>query len=131
MTSEVTVGGLPLPALLAQLLGNGTWKVPTREGVLEEVFGEAPDFSVRFYALDEMDGITHGLSQERAELWLGTPPNDIDPTLTVAIGQLGIDRPFALDCRTEPPSVRFLTIDEGWRLVAQSFEDLALHLGLS
>lgn len=81
-----------------------------------------------------------GILVETNPVYLGTandelPPGDIDPRRSVLIGDLGHDRPFALDYRdsSEQPSVVLLasTQKAGWVRIADSTEELLAKLGLT
>ncbi len=62
--------------------------------------------------------------EEQYPLWFGAKPEDIDPATSVLIGELGYDRPFALDYREATAPVRFMTIDGRWPVVASSLSEL-------
>lgn len=98
--------------------------------VVERVFGEAPDSTWKFYCLDEILVETEEWRQEDDSVWFGVPPEDIDPLQSVLIGELGYDRPFALDFRGSLPVVRFMTADGRWVQVADSPSELLVALGI-
>lgn len=123
-----TVAGLELPHELVDLLRDGHWQAP-EPAVLERVFGDRPS-APRFYDLRGMEGETSSWVEETDPLYLGTPPEDLDPGNSVIIGDLGPDQPLALDYRSDPPCVRYLGIDGGWRIVAPTIGRLAAELGL-
>lgn len=92
--------------------------------VVEKVFGEAPDRSWRFYTFDEMAGMTEDWRQETDHSWFGIEPESIDSKSSVLIGELGYDRPFALDFRQQIPCVRFMRISGHWPVVATTLGNL-------
>ncbi|WP_460704743.1 hypothetical protein [Myceligenerans halotolerans] len=96
--------------------------------LVEEIFGEAPDRSWRFYTFDEVVGMTEDWRQEEDSAWFGVEPDAIDPARSVLIGELGYDRPIALDYRASMPCVRFMAIDGRWPVVARSLRDLVDRL---
>lgn len=97
---------------------------------MEEVFGEAPDATWKFYTVDETRAMTEDWHQESDLEWFGTGPDDIEATRSVLIGELGYDRPFALDFRGPVPVVRFMTLDGRWVKIAESAAALLEALGI-
>ncbi|HEX7131805.1 MAG TPA: hypothetical protein VF228_04485 [Iamia sp.] len=73
--------------------------------------------------------MTEDWHREADPVWFGTPPDDIDPRCSVLIGELGYDRPFALDLRIGA-AIRFMTIGGRWRPIAESFPALLIALGI-
>ncbi len=134
--TQISVNGLVLPDALCRALASGYWKVPENIQALREVFGERPVFP-KFYSLELMISESASWLREDDDGYRGTPddmspPGDLDPTESVMIGDLGSDRPFALDYRPEGnPRVVFFAADEGkWRTVASSVEELLNRLKL-
>ena len=72
------------------------------------MFGDERDPTWKFYGLAEMRSETEAWRDETDPVWVRS--DVIDPHTSVLVGELGYDRPFALDYRNEPPVVRFLTI---------------------
>ena len=95
---------------------------------VETVFGEALDRSWCFYTFDEVVGMTADWHTEDDPLWFGVAPDTIEPATSVLIGELGYDRPFALDYREHVPCVRFMTIEGRWPVVASSLTELMERL---
>lgn len=62
--------------------------------------------------------------EEQDPLWFGVEPDDIVPATSVLIGELGCDRPFALDYRAIIAPVRFMRLDGRWPIVASSLIEL-------
>lgn len=91
---------------------------------VEAIFGEAPDNSWRFYTFDEVVEMTADWHQEDDPTWFGQEPDAIEPKMSVLIGELGYDRPFALDYRASDPCVRFMRVDGRWPIVATTLRDL-------
>jgi len=131
----VDVCGLVLPGEIVTVISDESWTAYTESDRLppervEEVFGEAPDSTWKFYGLDEMRAITEEWHSEDDAQWFGVTPHDIDAPRSVLIGELGYDRPFALDFRGEHPVVRFMTIDGRWVQIAESVAALLDSLGI-
>jgi hypothetical protein len=95
-----------------------------------EVFGEAPDATWKFYTVDEAGAMTEEWHKESDIEWFGTAPDDIEATQSVLIGELGYDRPFALDFRGPAPVVRFMMLDGRWVQIAESAAALLEALGI-
>jgi hypothetical protein len=125
----MSVCGLPLPTSLALLLRDGRWKVPPLT-VLSEVFNDEPE-DPRFYDLESMVRQNELYrASEFNRLARGGAP-EIEPTVCVLIGDLGIDTAIALDYRLEPTNPRVLYLPfTGWREVAPDFETLRRRLGM-
>jgi hypothetical protein len=129
------VCGFDLPEELVKVISDESWTAYTEEdrlppGTVEAVFGEAPDKTWKFYTLDEMRSISMEWHDEDDPLWFGVPPDDIDATQSVLIGELGYDRPFALDFRGTRSVVRFMTVEGRWVQVAESAASLLDALGI-
>lgn len=92
--------------------------------VVEAIFGEIPDRSWRFYTFDEILGMTEEWRLERDSSWFGSEPDSIDSLRSVLIGELGYDRPIALDYRRRVPGVRFMKANGRWTVVASSLREL-------
>jgi hypothetical protein len=127
---------LAVPDVLLRLVASPRWTEYLGEPrhdprLIESVFGEAPDPSWKFYTRNEIEGMTKDWHNERDPLWFGRPPDDIVATRSVLIGELGYDRMFALDYRSDEPSVRFMTADGRWVHVADSVADLLARLGIT
>lgn len=132
---RVRVCGLELPSEIVLLASDESWTAYTEEhrlspAVVEAVFGEAPDPTWKFYSLDEMQIVTEEWQKEIDPQWFGSPPDDIDAGQSILIGELGYDRPFALDFRSERPTVRFMTIAGRWVQIAESSGALLIALGI-
>lgn len=134
-SDSVLICGHELPPLLASLVKQGRWKAPSRE-VLAAVFGEQPSSS-EFYEFHGMaDETSHLLEMDQEyQVWyLGKSDESVYPgnlvlAECVLIGDLGPERPIALDYRKDPrnPEVVFLT-SRGWRCVCPSIETLVEEL---
>jgi len=122
------VSGYLLPAALVTELERGTWLQRAASPTIAEVFGEQPSPSAAFYSLDEMRGETARWVDETDAAYLGRKEETLDPKASVIIGDLGYDRPFALDYRVDPPQVRLLTLDGRWVLVTASIDELLSKL---
>ena len=126
-----SIGGLPLPLELIEVMEAGRWVVPD-EQVLREVFDDDPD-DPRFYDLPSMlrqNELFRALPPE-VHLDLVGPDSDVDPARCVLIGDLGADMSIALEYRSDhgDPRVIYQGLDD-WREVAPSFGVLAERLGL-
>ncbi|MFI8524579.1 hypothetical protein ACIGB8_09040 [Promicromonospora sukumoe] len=127
--ADHVVAGFALPPTWGAVVDAPRWTAyrqddPVAGVVVESVFGEPPDESWRFYTFDEVVGMTADWREEQDPLWFGAEPEDIDPATSVLIGELGYDRPFALDYREATAPVRFMTIDGRWPVVASSLSEL-------
>ena len=136
MTEALVVGGLEVPDDLLWVAESIEWTRYSEESrlevaLVESVFGEAPDPGWRFYTTDEIVGMAEHWHAEQDASWFGREGCDIQPARSVLIGELGYDRPFALDYRAETPCVRFMTIDARWIRAADSVTDLLRRLGIS
>ena len=133
----VVVCGHELPPLLASLVKQGRWRPPSSE-VLATVFGEQPS-APDFYGFDGMANETsHLLEMDREyQIWyLGRRddsvyPGDLDLSECVLIGDLGPERPIALDYRKDrrSPEVVLLT-SQGWLCVCPNVETLVEKAGM-
>ena len=135
MTSGFFVAGLEVPLLVGQIAASERWTGYSRTPRLDpshvaRIFGESPNASWRFYTRDEIVGMTTDWHSEEDSDWFGSAPHDIDPKRSVLIGELGYDRPIALDYRVEEPCVRFMTVDARWVKVADSIGELRQFLGM-
>jgi len=138
--SAVEINGLPLPDALRSAIEEERWVPPADRLLLARVFGEKPQ-GAKFYTLEYMaiENRRWPAVESRLPIYVGSPdesvpPGDIDPRMSVLIGDLGYDMPFALDfrpSRTEP-RVIYLTLETGrWITVALTIEALLDRLGLS
>ncbi len=129
MTKKL-VNGHVLPAALLSAIALGKWN-PPGDDKIEAVFGERPS-GPAFYSLEDMEFENQAWVAESVPGYIGIPsealpPGDIDPRRSVLIGDLGHDRPFALDYRdSEQPSVVVLASSEdgGWLKIAESVDEL-------
>lgn len=128
--SETFVNNLRLPTALSVALRDGSWKRLEDSPFLERVFGEEPSnvSGARFYDLEYLR--FENMPREGMEPLLGhtegeANPGDVDPQRLVLIADLGIDRPIALDYRTEEPRIVYLQLSTfAWRTIAESVEAL-------
>jgi hypothetical protein len=137
--SAVEINGLPLPEALCSAIEEGRWAPPGDELQLAQVFTEKPQ-EPSFYTLEYMKAENHRWPgvESRLPMYLGSPdeaspPGDIDPTMSILIGDLGYDMPFALDFRPSraEPRVIYLTLQNGrWITVAPTIEVFLTRLGL-
>ncbi|WP_063059525.1 hypothetical protein [Nocardia sienata] len=137
--NEMTINGLPLPAALSAAITEQRWIVPADAAALERVFTERPE-EPNFYTFEYMqfENSKWPALAARSPRLCGTPdestpPGDIDPELSVLIGDLGYDMPFALDYRTSmtEPRVLYASPESGrWVTVATRIEELLAELGL-
>lgn len=131
----VEICGFVLPEEIAALAADARWTAYTEQerlpsAAVAEVFGEEPDPTWKVYDLGEMRSVTEEWHRESDPQWFGSAPDDIDGPRSVLIGELGYDRPFALDFRGEHPVVRFMTVDGRWVMVAASAAALVDALGI-
>lgn len=131
------INGHLLPDAVIELITAGRWNPPSDEKI-EAGFGERPSRPA-FYSLEDMEFENKAWIVESSLEYIGLPsdelpPGDIDPKRSVLIGDLGHDRPFALDYRdsAEHPRVVLLVSSEngGWLRIAESAEELLVKLGL-
>lgn len=128
------VCGLEVPAEVVLFAARREWTSWSDEprldpAVVERVFGERPDSSWRFYTIDEMRGMTEDWHRESDPAWFGAPPDDIEARRSVLVGEIGYDRPFALDLR-DGAAIRLLTTGGHRRLVAETFSALLVARGI-
>ncbi|WP_433288499.1 hypothetical protein [Micromonospora sp. CA-244673] len=135
------VDGLPVPQALVELSQQGRWIPPSDPERFKSVFGDRamqpvflPLAQIRPNAswIDQID-----YDEEVRQLYIGkpnqkAPPGDIDPHMSLLLGDLGPDQPFSLDFRRslESPSVIYLGSRPGWVEVAPSFDALVDALDL-
>ncbi|GAA3767617.1 hypothetical protein GCM10022225_62550 [Plantactinospora mayteni] len=133
--------GLPLPPALVDVAQQGRWTAPAGSDIYVRMFGE-PAYGPVFLAVEQMrrnarwiDDIDY--DDEFRQLYIGTPdpanpPGDIDPQMSLLLGDLGADQPFALDFRRsmDAPSVVYLDSKMRWVEVAPTIEALIAELGL-
>jgi len=124
------VAGHDLPEILADAIAVGAWPPIVDQQDIVRVFGEVPEPSFALYSLDEMIGETSRWQVETDPVYLGVGDETLIPSASVLIGDLGYDRPFGIDLRSDPPCIRLLAIDGRWRLVAESVEVLLVRLGV-
>jgi hypothetical protein len=129
-----TVAGYVLPGALDAVARSPRWTAYVEgdrlgPNVVEAAFGERPDSTWRFYTIDEMEAMTEAWRQEKDPGWFGETPDDIRPESSVLIGELGYDRPFALDYRSCVPVVRLMNLAARWPVVASSSSELLARLG--
>ena len=113
------INGLPLPSDLLGLIGQGRWECPADlSGVRRFIPGELIGFNL--YSLRYMPIENAGWVAARDSWWFGMPdpdrlPGDIDPRLSLLIGDLGhgSDQPIALDYRVSMNEPRVLAADWG------------------
>jgi hypothetical protein len=131
--AQRVVSGFALPDDWSSMVDSPRWTM-YRQGdrveptIVEAIFGEIPDKSWRFYAFDEVVGMTEEWRIEGDPSWFGIEPDSIDPLRSVLIGELGYDRPIALDYRLHVPIVRFMRADGRWTVVASSLRELLERL---
>ncbi|MCP3879968.1 MAG: hypothetical protein GY701_16480 [Sulfitobacter sp.] len=131
----VEVCGFVLPDEIATLADDERWTAYTEQerlpaAVVAEVFGEEPDPTWKIYGLEEMRSATEEWHREDDPQWFGSAPHNIEGPRSVLIGELGYDRPFALDFRSEHPVVRFMTVEGHWVVVAASAAAFVDALGI-
>ena len=123
------INGLALPDVLVAAMAEGTWRVPTDQSRLVEMFERTlppsmPDgyHDFTLYDAEMMASETTDLLEwdPTDQEWFGCrdadcPPGDIDLHEAVMIGDLGIgsDQHVALDYRNDPDRPRVLTL--WWR----------------
>lgn len=134
------INGLRLPKAYLRIERMGRWHSPSLN-LLESVFGE-PCTTPFFYGRDDLSFENRDLVERISndDYFLGTPdskhrPGNIDPSQVIFIGDLGRDRPIALDYRLDSgnPSVIYLRMVDSqsrWVHITSSFEDLARKLQL-
>jgi hypothetical protein len=115
MSPVKSVNSLDLPPLLLELIEGNKWCLPDDQSIFDELFDHHS--GVTFYSTSQMEMETSSwlsLSVHGSNL-RGAPdpensPGDIEPSLTVLIGDIGmgLDSPFALDYRTSVLSPRIV-----------------------
>jgi len=107
---------------------------------LRRIFQEEPD-GAEFYSLKGMEQQTNwfvSMDPEILTWYLGDSTSNVQPgnlcvERCVLIGDLGPDRPFALDYRKSlmDPEVIFMTESGAWRRVAPGIQQVLLSLDIS
>ena len=136
-----SINKLPLPSSYLQLERMGRWRVPSLE-LLAKVFGEettSPCFYTRDYIGVENKNLDMRISDD--EYFVGQRDNNYSPgkirtRKIVFIGDLGVDRPIALDYQDNyyEPRVVYLRCTPGgsrWVKIADTFDELIEILGLN
>lgn len=146
-----SINGLPLPRDLLALIEAGRWRCPADLSGVDRLFPDRGEF--KLYSLDYMPFENHHWVRHFEDrhwlgrfgpTFLGSPesvqaPGDIDPKLSVLIGDLGIgyDQPIALDYRPsmeDPPVVTLEWVhparDNRWVKVANDIREFAEFIGL-
>jgi hypothetical protein len=135
----IRINGLPLPRDLIVLIEAGRWRCPADLTGVDRLFPDRGEF--KLYRLDYMPFENSHWVNQREPMMLGAPdpvksPGDIDPKLSVLIGDLGLGReqPIALDYRQSVKDPPILTLewsksgrDNRWITVANNitvFADL-------
>ncbi|MEO3924736.1 SMI1/KNR4 family protein [Micromonosporaceae bacterium B7E4] len=136
----IVVNELPVPSLLLEAVNSGHWAPPADRRLMSAVFDEDPDYPA-FYSLKAMVEQTEGLFSLDPEIltwYLGDVDGDdrpgaISADRTVLIGDLGLERPFALDYSESipSPSVVFLAKNGRWRQIAPDIASLLVLLKIS
>ena len=124
-----------IPLEIVEIASNDRWTAYTESArwpieAVCRVFGEVPDSTWKFYDFREIVSTTEDWRREQDPSWFGSEPNDIDAMHSILIGELGYDRPFALDYRDTAPSVRFMTLTGDWIKIAESVPALLASLGI-
>lgn len=114
MEEPLEIAGHKLPVGLFAHIRSGNWPLVVSSEALTEIFGEVPETSAALYSLDEMEGETSRWQVETDPAYLGSGQETLDPASSILIGDLGYDRPIAVDLSTSPEAVRLLTIDGRW-----------------
>ncbi|MBF9128523.1 hypothetical protein I0C86_05900 [Plantactinospora sp. S1510] len=132
--------GLPLPPALIDVAQQGRWTAPAGGNYIR-IFGE-PAYGPVFLKVDQMRRNARWIDEidyddEFRQLYIGepdpaNPPGDIDPQMSLLLGDLGSDQPFALDFRRsmEAPSVVYLDSTMRWVEVAPTIDAFIVELGL-
>jgi hypothetical protein len=145
------INGLPLPRYLLALIEAGRWRCPADLSGVDRLFPDRGEFQL--YSLDYMPFENHHWVRHfedrhwldrYAPMFLGSvdavkAPGDIDPRLSVLIGDLGIgyDQPIALDYRPSMEYPQVVTLewsyparDNRWVKVANNIREFADFIGL-
>lgn len=116
-----------------EVIQRGDWKPPADEGIIRDVFGgeeEEPE-NPQFYNLESMVPQNVRLPSRSIGDFFGEVVEGkslgLDPRRSVFIGDLGVDRPIALDYRFSgsEPRVLFLCT-EGWVKIATNIQEFIL-----
>jgi hypothetical protein len=149
MASGIYINGLPLPSDLLTLIHTGRWKFPDDLTAVKRIFpvwhkALSHASGNMLYTLDYMPHGNQSWPEEKDPMFIGAPdpvkaPGDIDPKLSVIIGDLGhgSDQPIALDYRSSMDHPRVLTLEwsylalnNRWIEVAPNIQSFAELLGL-
>jgi hypothetical protein len=130
------INGLAIPSALTAAMMSGRWPESPDIARLRNVFPDEP-VRPRLYSEATMRAINRSWASENDEVYVGqaserNPPGDIDPALSLLIGELGPDQLIALDYRTSSSSPRVLYLTGAsrspWRQVADSINELIERL---
>lgn len=138
MTSvnELAINRLAIPSALTAAMTSGRWPERPDTARLREIFSEELVYP-RLYSEDTMRAINASWKNENDEIYVGqsserNPPGDIDPSLSLLIGELGPDQLIALDYRTSSSNPRVLYLTDAssfpWRQVADSVDELIARI---
>jgi hypothetical protein len=132
-TYDSVVNGLPVPPLLVAAIRHGKWRPPSDPRLIQDVFGESEPESPQFYDLASMVPQNRRLPERSVRQVYGEVVEGasvgLDPRRAVFIGDLGIDKPIALDYRQSLDDPRVLYLGRtGWVEVAESVQMLLQKL---
>jgi hypothetical protein len=138
----VVINSLPLPLKIQLLIDRNEWTFPSDTASAQDLFTEKPTAQATLYSLSSM--------RSETEAWITAPPEElqyyggagasvgtfhqVDPRLTVLIGDLGYDMPIALDYSTSinrPRVVYLPSRAPGWIEIAPDVESFLDALGVN
>lgn len=105
---QLTLNGHTLPAELVDAI-NGDWIKNVDKDAVAKELGVSCGY-LHFFRADYISGLMAKDWLELPEPYRGStdaqvPPGDIEPAMSVVIGEVESDSPLAVDFRTSPPSV--------------------------
>jgi hypothetical protein len=111
----IKINDLPLPRELLELIDAGRWQCPQDQSKVNLVFPDRVE--LKLYSIEYMPIENKHWLNETKPMFVGVPdseipPGDIDPHLSILIGDLGLgsDQPIALDYRLSLDCPRVLTL---------------------
>lgn len=140
--AQVLICDLPLPRTIQEAIDNKTWTLPADSEMIEQTFTETKSGDAELYQVTSMISETEAWaneSEEQLSLYGGRDSAvdgylTLDPRKSVLIGDLGVDRPIALDYSISPERPRVLyrpSRAPGWIEIASNVASFLERLGIS
>jgi hypothetical protein len=114
---QIAINGLPLPAAVATAIEAGTWLAPEDTHLWYALVPPSEVGRPKLYKIELMRQVNADWANESDPIYLGLAdgrrqPGNLDPRLSLLIGELDPDGLIALDYRSsiESPSVAYLML---------------------